>query len=121
MLAEAWSAISSFLFPSRTMATSSLINLIISSHPKLDTKAFFSMLWFEAINSCDPTQILEMCPVSIIGFKKTRETPSKHEFLNFEIAMARASYRLSLNRLCPWSGTYHLYDKTQAVACMMTL
>ena len=86
MLSEAWSAISSFLFPSRTMTTSTPTNLIISSHRNWDTEAFFSMLWFEAINNRDPIQILEQYPVSIIRFRKTKKNPSEHEFLDFEVA-----------------------------------
>ena len=59
--------------------------LILSSHRRWDTETFMCFLWDQVLRSEDPMLTLKSFPVTTLGFKKTKHTPSEHEFLLFQV------------------------------------
>ena len=84
-LADAWYALSSLLFPARTMEVTSPMPLILSSHRNWDTEAFLGFLWDQAMQKPDPSVILKIFRVTSMEFRKTN-WDAEHEFLTLKVS-----------------------------------
>jgi hypothetical protein len=84
-LVDAWSALSSLIFPSPTMSVPSPLPLILSSHRSWDTEAFLSILWDQAKKTDDPIDTLSRYRVTSLEFRKTQQTSAEHEYLALHV------------------------------------